>query len=92
MAKLTPICLNFLDSIAGIHQTVHQPVPVIGGLNYKSFELIPKGFQNLQNKVKIIGNSLLKYTLEIRVQGSQCRYLLNEDLNQNIVPSGTSFG
>ena len=52
-------------AIAGIHQSVYQPVPVKGGLNHNPFELIPKGFQCLHNQIKIIGNSLFKDAFEI---------------------------
>ena len=54
--------------VAGIHQSVDQPVPVIGGLNHQSFELIPKRFQCLQNNIKIVGDSLFKDAFEIGVQ------------------------
>ena len=53
---------------ACIHQTVYQPVPVVGRLNYKPLELISKRLQSLQNAIKIVGNSLFKNAFEIGVQ------------------------
>ncbi len=55
-------------AIAGIHQTVHQPVPVIGRLNHKPFELIFERGQGLQNQIKIVANPLFENTIEIAVQ------------------------
>jgi hypothetical protein len=53
--------------ISAIHQTVYQPVPVVGGFNDKTLELILERFQCLYNQRQIIGNSFCKNSFELFV-------------------------
>jgi hypothetical protein len=40
--------------IAGIHQTVHQPIPIVRGFHHQAIQSVAKRFQALQDEIKII--------------------------------------
>jgi hypothetical protein len=56
--------------VAGIHQTIYQPIPIVRGLDHYTSQSTTKRFQRLSNKVKLIGNTLLEDAIELLVQNS----------------------
>jgi hypothetical protein len=53
--------------IPGIHYTVYQPVPIVGGLHHQAPESVTKRFQCLQNEVKVIADTFLEDVIELWV-------------------------
>jgi hypothetical protein len=54
-------------SIAVIHQTGDQPLPIVGRFDHKTLELIGKRAQRLKNDRTIIGHALFENALEVWV-------------------------
>jgi len=46
-------CVNQIDDIAMVNQSIHQPVPIKGGFNGNRFQLVAKRCQEFKRRLKI---------------------------------------
>jgi hypothetical protein len=57
-----------MDAIAGVHEPVHQPVPIIGGLDGDTCERLPERREGRQDPGQLVAQSLLIHHVIVLVE------------------------